>query len=99
MKTRLKEKRIEKKIKAIDLAKALNVSKQTVSNWENDKRNPNIETLCKLADLYNCSLDELVGRENKYNDINRINNIISTMPAAFWFGCALILDIIEKTLF
>lgn len=95
MKTRLKEKRIEKKIKAIDLAKALNVSKQTVSNWENDKRNPDIETLCKLADLYQCSLDELVGRENKYNEINRINNLIATMPSDKYKSILMMLEMIK----
>lgn len=81
MRTRLKEERRKKGIKAIDLAKALNVSKQTVSNWENDKRNPDLETLCKLADLYECTLDELVGRENKYDEINKINSLIATLSA------------------
>lgn len=81
MQNRLKEMRKEKGIKAVDLAKALNVAKQTVSNWENNKRQPDIETYIKLADLYQCSLDELVGRENKYNEINKINNLIATMPS------------------
>ena len=95
MKTRLKEKRVEKGIKAIDLAKALNVSKQTISNWENDKRNPDIEILCKLADLYECSLDELVGRENKYNEINKINNLISTMPSEKYSKILTILEMMR----
>ena len=95
MKNRLKEKRKEKGIKAIDLAKALNVAKQTVSNWENNNRQPDIETLCKLADLYQCSLDELVGRENKYNEINRINNLIATMPTEKYSKILTILEMMR----
>lgn len=95
MKTRLKEERRKKGIKAIDLARALNVSKQTVSNWENDKRNPDLETLCKLADLYGCSLDHLVGREDKHQDINRINNIISTMPSDKYKSILMMLEMIK----
>ncbi|MBQ9013587.1 MAG: helix-turn-helix transcriptional regulator [Bacilli bacterium] len=66
---RLKELRIKKNIKQQDLAKALNVTKQSVSNWENGKRLPNIEILILLADFYNCSLDYLVGRELKEDNL------------------------------
>ena len=65
MKNNLKAARLNKGIKATDLAKALHVSKQTVSSWENNRRNPDIETYVKLADLYDVSLDFLVGREFK----------------------------------
>lgn len=67
----LKSARMKKGIKATDLAKALNVSKQTLSNWENNKRNPDIEIYMKLADFYGCSVDYLCGREksNKNTDI------------------------------
>ena len=65
MKNNLKAARLNKGIKATDLAKALHVSKQTVSSWENNRRNPSIETYVKLADLYDVSLDFLVGREFK----------------------------------
>ena len=81
MKNRLKEERMKRKIKAVDLAKALNVTKQTLSHWETNKRNPDLETLCKLADLYGCTVDHLIGREEKYSEIDQINNLIATMPA------------------
>ena len=62
---KLKQLRIEKNIKQQDLAKALNVTKQSVSNWENNKRLPDINTLIQLADFYNCSLDYLFGISNE----------------------------------
>lgn len=43
----------------------LNTSITCYNYYEKEKREPSIETLCKLADLYNVSLDYLVGREFK----------------------------------
>lgn len=45
------------------LATILNVSRQTISKWENDRSYPDIENLIWLCDLYHISLDELVGRK------------------------------------
>lgn len=43
----------------------LNVSRQTVSNWERGVRYPSIEDAAKLAKLFCCSINELVGRKVK----------------------------------
>lgn len=72
MSNNLKNVRIKRGIKAIDIAKALNVSKQTISNWENGKRFPDIKTLIKLADFYNVSVDYLVGRTDDDLDFIKI---------------------------
>lgn len=45
-----------------ELANFLNGKKSLVSNYENGYSTPDIETLIKLADIFNVSLDELVGR-------------------------------------
>jgi len=39
----------------------MNISKQTVSNWENGNRTPDAETLSKLSDLFSVSVDFLLG--------------------------------------
>ena len=44
------------------LANILNGKKSLVSNYENGYSVPDIETLIKLADIFEISLDELVGR-------------------------------------
>lgn len=49
----------------VALAKKLNVSKQCISNWENDNVQPSIEMLLKLADLFSVSTDRLLGRTGK----------------------------------
>ena len=45
-----------------DLADALEVSRQSVSKWENNTAVPELDKLIKLAELFEVSLDELVGR-------------------------------------
>ena len=44
------------------LAQRLNGKKSLVSNYENGYSTPDIETLIKLADIFDVTLDELVGR-------------------------------------
>lgn len=60
---RLKELREQKKISQIKLTQELNISPITYNRYETGKREPNIETLIKLADFYNVTLDYLVGRD------------------------------------
>lgn len=47
------------------LAAVLCISSAAVSKWECNLGNPNIEMLVALADFFDCSIDELVGRETK----------------------------------
>jgi C_GCAxxG_C_C family probable redox protein len=56
--------RTEKKMPQKVVAQYLNVSVSTVSNYEVDRHMPDVETLCKLADLFDVSVDYLVGRSN-----------------------------------
>lgn len=48
----------------VELAKKLNVSKQTVSNWENDNIQPSIEMLLRLSQIFNVTTDYLLGLES-----------------------------------
>lgn len=57
----LRKYRKEKKLTQEKLADLLNVSFQTVSKWEKKKTEPNIDTLIKIASIFNITLDELVG--------------------------------------
>lgn len=55
--------RKENKLTQEDIGKILNITSTGYANYENGKREPTIETLIKLADYYNVSLDYLVGRQ------------------------------------
>ena len=48
-------------INQVELAKKLGVSKQCVSNWENDNIQPSVEMLVKIAKFFAVSVDELLG--------------------------------------
>lgn len=48
-----------------DLADALNVSRQSVSKWENNSAVPELEKLMKMAQLFGITLDELVGNTSE----------------------------------
>jgi transcriptional regulator with XRE-family HTH domain len=65
---RFKEERLRLGLNQVEIAKIFNVSKQTVSNWENGKRSPDTETLIKLADMFGVSVDYLICRTDKRNE-------------------------------
>ncbi len=48
-------------ISQVSLASSLGVTKQCVSNWENDNILPSIEMLVKIANFFNVSTDYLLG--------------------------------------
>ncbi len=52
--------RISNGISQEQLAKLLKVSRQSVSKWESDKSQPEIEKIIKLAELFKVSIDELL---------------------------------------
>lgn len=71
----LKEMRKQIGLSQIEVAKKLGVDNSTYNKWELSKAEPNIDTLIKMADFFNVSIDELVGRETdtinlKYLDAN-----------------------------
>ena len=55
--------RIEKNLSQGGLADALEVSRQSVSKWENNSAVPELDKLVKMAQLFGVSLDELVTGE------------------------------------
>ena len=60
---KLKELRKIEKLTQNEIAEKNDIPLTTYKRYENGERTPNIETLCKLADYYNVSLDYLVGRD------------------------------------
>ena len=65
----LRELRVAKGINQSELGQLLGVTKQCVSNWENDNVLPSIEMLIKIADYFNVSCDFLLGRTS----VNTLN--------------------------
>lgn len=84
-------------------AQQLNVTRQAVSNWENDRNLPDLELLIMIADLFHLSLDELIlggtnmnnlteklindGSETKRAKFNLFTTLIGTFLLLFGFAC------------
>lgn len=56
----IKKYRTDRKLSQEALAERIFVSRQTISNWENDKNYPDMKSLLLLSSLFNVSLDILV---------------------------------------
>ncbi len=59
---RLVDLRKKNKLTQLELAEKLNYSDKAVSKWEQGESVPSIEVLCRLSELYNVSLDYIVGK-------------------------------------
>ena len=73
----LKDIRIKNKYNQEDIAEQLGVTKQTISNWEKGKRTPDINHLIKLANIYQVTLDSLIGIDKRTEDIELLNIILN----------------------
>ena len=58
----IKEKRLEQGITQSKLAKLIGVTHAAISFWENGVNIPNVLDCWKIADVFNISIDELIGR-------------------------------------
>lgn len=61
---RLKELREQRRMNQTDLGRALGLSTGAVGNYERGERTPDIETLERIADYFNVSIDYLRGRDD-----------------------------------
>lgn len=59
---RLKELRNKKGMTQEELAQNINTSRSNIANYETGKNNPSVEMLEKLSEIFNCSMDYLMGR-------------------------------------
>jgi len=58
----LKELRTKYKLTQQEIADKINITQRAYSFYENDKRQPDIDTLIELAEFYSIPIDVLVGR-------------------------------------
>ncbi len=68
IKERLKTLRLQRGITQEELAKIINVTKTTISYYENGKRIPTLQNLIDLSNYFEVTTDYLIGRtETLYN--------------------------------
>ena len=64
---RIRELRNSRSLSQVELARQLHVSKQTISNWENNNVPPSINTLIRIATFFDVSTDYLLEFNNERN--------------------------------
>ena len=83
-----------------ELANRVYVSRQTISNWENDKSYPDVNSLVLLSEIFQISLDKLIKgdievmkdviekmyRYGKIYTIMLIVTAVSAVPLFMWLG-------------
>ena len=62
---RIAELRKDKKLNQKELGSVVGVAQNTVCNWENGKREPDYDSLKRMADFFDVSVDYLLGRTDK----------------------------------
>ena len=83
---RIRELRKEFGLSQVDLAQRMEVTKQTISNWENENIQPSIDMLVGLANVFNVTTDYLLGLD----DVPRLS--IEGLPLSFAAHLAQIID-------
>ncbi len=71
---RIKELRLEKRLTQKELGKILGVTQAVAGKYELGQLEPNLQNLAKMAELFECSVDYLIGRSDDFGSV--------TVPAA-----------------
>lgn len=76
---KLKDTRMRSGFTQESVAEKVNVSRQTISNWENEKSYPDIISVIELSNLYSISLDELLkGDEKMMEHLEESTNVVKS---------------------
>ena len=85
------------------VAEKLGVSRQTISNWENEKSYPDIVSVIALSDLYSISLDDLLkGDQNMMEHLEQSTNLVKSnqkLIAAILLNIFIVILLIALNLF
>lgn len=76
---KLKQARLKADLTQEQVADQILVSRQTISNWENERTLPDIASVIKLSDLYSISLDELLkGDQRMIEHLEESTNVVKS---------------------
>ena len=92
----IKKYRLELKMSQEELADKVYVTRQTVSNWENDKNYPDINSLVLLSSLFGISLDVLVkGDIKKMEEMIREEDVKKLNRDAWVYTILLVVTVVS----
>ena len=86
----IKKLREERGMTQDELAEKLNVTRQAVSNWETGKTQPDIETLTRMAEIFDVSVERIIyGSERKERIVQVSRNVQIGPKEGLSMGAAL----------
>ena len=89
----IKNFREQKNITQEELAEKLSVTRQAVSNWETGKTQPDIDTLHKISDILEISIEELISNVATKGGCTRVGiDVMEEKDTAKLFS-----EVIQKT--
>lgn len=93
---KLKQARLNKKMTQEEVSDKLYVSRQSISNWENNKTYPDLGNVLALSDLYEISLDELLkGSDNFMKHLEESTDIVrSNKKLIFYIIMGLVIMVV-----
>lgn len=77
LKERIKKTRMEQDFTQVQVAKAIDIAESSYQRLEAGK-NPSLDTLYKLAEFFNVSVDYLLGRESEFSE-SQLTEYLSTL--------------------
>lgn len=82
----------------LELAEKMGVTDKAVSKWERDLSYPDINTIPKLADLFDTSVDELMQGQTvmKENKKNRKSDIVDTVLRGLGVAMGIVVVVLGK---
>lgn len=93
---KLKKAQVQSGLTQENVAEKINVSRQAISNWENEKSYPDIISVIELSNLYSISLDDLLkGDEKMIEHLEESTNVVKSNQKMIW---AIIVNIIVVAL-
>lgn len=66
-----------------DLANKLDCSKSVIGLYENNRRKPSLEVLVKLSEIFNCSIDYILGKSDIRSPKNDNDDILDLAKVGF----------------
>ncbi len=78
LKNQIKKHRVKANLSQDELADKVYVSRQTISNWENDKSYPDVKSLLLMSEVFQISLDQLIkgDLEKMKQEINKQDQLV-----------------------
>lgn len=88
MTNRIKELRREKKITQLQLSIELGVTQETISAYEHNKHLPSLSALIKMSEIFDASMDYIIGLSNvRHIMVESDNNISDAQQKAYLLNC------------